>query len=175
MICLDCNVKKSSNDHDEWYEIVFRNAAKSASPDFNADAQQSKWWFAILRTTIVINDLIQSIFQLSPAIRYIAIYWQGELVSSIRDNLTNASHAESDKYEELIVNPTLLKLVTQRGNIDCGGVEYVLIRYGNFYQLVVSIETGHISVCIEPDANPLEIARLIQMKLSEHAISLLSG
>ena len=41
------------------------------------------------------------------------------------------------RYEELLVNPTLLELTRQRGNIDCGGLEYLVIRYGNFFQLVL--------------------------------------
>jgi hypothetical protein len=47
---------------------------------------------------------------------------------------------ESGKYEELIVNPTVLTLVRQRGNIDGGGVEFLLIRYGSFWQTVAGQE-----------------------------------
>ena len=43
----------------------------------------------------------------------------------------DASGLESDRYEELLVNPTLLTLATQRGNIDCGGLKYLIVRYGN--------------------------------------------
>jgi hypothetical protein len=35
-----------------------------------------------------------------------------------RPDLANASASESDKYEELIVNPAVLTLVRQRGNIE---------------------------------------------------------
>ena len=62
---------------------------------------------------------------------------------------------ESDKYEELLVNPTLLKLATQRGNIDCAGMDHIQIRYGNFYQLVWTESWGRVSVCIELSANPI--------------------
>jgi hypothetical protein len=60
---------------------------------------------------------------------------------------------ESDRYEELLVNPALLVLTRQRGDIDCGGLEYVLVRYGWFFQLVHPVDGGHISVAIEPDAD----------------------
>ena len=66
----------------------------------------------------------------------------------------HASAAESDRYEELIVNPALLKLVVQRGEIDCGGVKFVVIRYGNFFQTVFPVPDGHVSVALEPTANP---------------------
>lgn len=98
---------------------------------------------------------IQRILSISPDVRYVAIYRNGVLASASRPDLANASSSESDKYEELIVNPTLLKLLIQRGNIDCGGLAYVLIRYGSFFEFVAAIPDGHVSVGLEPSANPL--------------------
>lgn len=106
--------------------------------------------------------LKDKIFALSPGIRYVAIYADEKLVSSERPGIGNTSSSESDKYEELIVNPTLLKLVTQRGNIDCGGAQYVLIRYGSFYEFVKPIQNGHLSVGIELNADLLNIINAIQ-------------
>ena len=63
--------------------------------------------------------LQNQIFSLSNDIRYVAIYANDKLISGEKPNIKNTSSSESDKYEELIVNPTLLKLVIQRGNIDC--------------------------------------------------------
>src|SRR5512143_3267937 len=98
------------------------------------------------------ESLAKKIFLISADIRYVAIYVNDQLISSQRPGLENASSSESDKYEELIVNPTLLKLVTQRGNIDCGGVEFVIIRYGSFYEFVMPFKDGHVSVGIELNA-----------------------
>ena len=67
------------------------------------------------------EDLIERVFALASDIRYVAIYRNGQLRSSQRPGLTPASASESDKYEEMIANPTLLTLTRQRGNIDCGG------------------------------------------------------
>ena len=107
------------------------------------------------------EKLIEFIFSVSQGIRYVAVYTDGKLVSSSRPELLNPSSSESDKYEELIVNPTLLTLVTQRGNIDCGGAEFVLIRYGNFYEFVKPVKNGHISVGIQSDTDPLKIIPVI--------------
>lgn len=107
-------------------------------------------------------DTLEQILQVSPAIRYVALYRRGELVSRQRSRLGNASAAESDRYEELLVNPTLLKLVQQRGAIDCGGAQFVVIRYGHFYQLVIALPDGHVSVAFELDENPLTYADSIQ-------------
>ena len=95
------------------------------------------------------ESLKEKIFEISKDIRYVAIYEDEKLISSERPGIENTSSSESDKYEELIVNPTLLKLVTQRGNIDCGGAMYVIIRYGSFYELVMPLKNGHLSVGME--------------------------
>lgn len=106
--------------------------------------------------------LVKKILSLSDNIRYVAIYNNGLLTSSARASLHGASNTESDKYEELIVNPAILTLVKQRGDIDCGGCQYVLVRYGNFYQLIIPYGNGHVSVCIEQIAQPLDYVESIR-------------
>lgn len=103
------------------------------------------------------EGLIERVFGVSSDIRYVAVYRNGQLQSSQRPGLAQASASESDKYEELIVNPTLLTLTRQRGEIDCGGLEFVLIRYGSFYELVLPLPGGHLSVGIESHADPLRL------------------
>jgi len=106
-------------------------------------------------------------FQISKDVRYVALYLNGQLTLQERPGLANSSAPESDKYEELIVNPVLLTLVQQRGNIDCGGVKFVVIRYGNFWQTVWPVKQGHVSVGLEPTANPLEHVDAIQRAIVE--------
>ena len=101
--------------------------------------------------------MIESLFKLSDSIRYVSVYKNGQLESKSKSNILDASSSESDRYEELLVNPTLLKLASQRGNIDCGGLDYILLRYGNFFQLVLPQNWGHVSVCIEVNADPIQI------------------
>ena len=67
------------------------------------------------------GSLIEDLLEIDRSIRYVALYVNEALISRERVGLSNISASESDKYEELIANPTLLKLVQQRGNIDCGG------------------------------------------------------
>ena len=106
--------------------------------------------------------MFEKIFSLSVSVRYVAIYKDGNLQTKVRDNLSGASEPESDRYEELLVNPTLLTLTTQRGDIDCGGLDYLLVRYGNFFQLVLPSKGGHTSVCIESDADVLTLAAQVR-------------
>jgi hypothetical protein len=88
------------------------------------------------------NRLVDALFELTSDIRYAAVYKHGELSLRQRPNVPLASASESDRYEELLVNPTLLTLTRQRGDIDRGGLDYVVIRYGNFFQFVAPIEGG---------------------------------
>ena len=111
------------------------------------------------------ESLKEKIFAVSKDIRYVAIYSDEKLISSERPGIENTSSSESDKYEELIVNPTLLKLVTQRGNIDCGGARFVIIRYGSFYEFVMPLKNGHVSVGIELNSEVMSIVDAIQTLL----------
>ena len=111
--------------------------------------------------------MIDTIFSLSDSVRYVAVYKNGHLEAKSKSNTMGASSSESDRYEELLVNPTLLKLASQRGNIDCGGLDYLLVRYGNFFQLVLPTPDGHVSVCIEPQGDAMEIAAEVESLLAQ--------
>ena len=101
--------------------------------------------------------MIDKLLSHSDAVRYVAVYRNGNLDSKARRGTANASDSQSDVYEELLVNPTLLTLAGQRGNIDCGGLNYVLIRYGNFFQLVIPQEEGHVSICLESESEVMTL------------------
>ena len=101
------------------------------------------------------EQLINESFEISERIRYIAVYDDDGLVMKQRSGITNVSSNESDKYEELLVNPALIKLASQRGNIDCGGLEYLIIRYGNFFVFLIPCKRGHVNFGIEPGTNPI--------------------
>jgi len=107
-------------------------------------------------------DLFDEIFALSPEIRYVALERGGMATLRERPGLVGASAAESDRYEELLVNPTVLTLIERRGRIDCGGLAYVLIRYGNFFQILHAIPGGHLSVAVEPDGDPLAVVAALR-------------
>jgi hypothetical protein len=106
--------------------------------------------------------VIEKILAVSKDIRYVAVYRDGRLQMKSRGALAEASSPESDRYEELLVNPTLITLASQRGNIDCGGLEYLIVRYGRFFQFVLPAEWGHVSVCIERAADPVAIGEEIR-------------
>lgn len=96
------------------------------------------------------HKIIEALFTFSDNIRYVAIYSNHELSCQQREtNLVNTSSGESDKYEELLVNPVILKLASQRGRIDCGGLHYLLVGYGHFFQLIKNTDSGHISICLD--------------------------
>ena len=41
-------------------------------------------------------------------------------------------------------------------------MRFLIVAYGNFYQLVRPLRRGHLSVCLEPAADPLRLAALIE-------------
>ncbi|HML37626.1 MAG TPA: hypothetical protein PKA19_09445 [Bacillota bacterium] len=104
------------------------------------------------------NLIIQDLFEYDKNIRYVAIRWEDEIIKQQRDNICNSSSSDSDFYEEQIVNPCILLLGKQRGDIDCGGLRHVIIAYGNFFQVIRSLKKGHISICVENVKNITEAA-----------------
>jgi hypothetical protein len=110
--------------------------------------------------------LRDAIFDLGPHIRYVA-FGDGQRVETAqRDGIADASDAGSDFFEELLVNPALLTLARQRGELDCGGLRHVIVGYGNFDQVVVPMPSGHVSVCVERDADAEGVARQVADLLS---------
>lgn len=112
-------------------------------------------------------EIINYLFESFQEIRYVAIYLDNDLLFMQKNNASNSSEAETDRFEELLVNPALLKLAEQRGNIDCGGLDYIIVRYGNFYQLVKTIDKGHISICLNLEADVNELPNQIIQSLKE--------
>jgi len=109
--------------------------------------------------------LVGRLLALSAEIRYVALRRRGTLIQHQRSQLAGASGAESDRYEELLVNPALLTLATSRGEIDCGGCEYLLVHYGHFVQLVHPVDGGHVSIALERHANPASLVGAIREEL----------
>jgi hypothetical protein len=107
-----------------------------------------------------------AIFAVSPAIRYVARGRGQDVELRERADLADASSSESDRYEELLVNPTLIMLARQRGEIDCGGLDYLVVAYGNFFQLVLPHGDGHVSVAIERSQSPTELVEPIRAALA---------
>ncbi len=101
--------------------------------------------------------------------RYVAVYLAGELRMRQRAGLAGASTSESDRYEELLVNPTLLTLATQRGQIDCGGVAYLLVRYGNFFTFIQPVARGHVNVGFELDARLEAVIEAVRQVVADWA------
>lgn len=97
-------------------------------------------------------DLVAALFALSADVRYVALLRDGQLSLEAQPGLTGASAAETDRYEELLVNPTLLTLLQRRGDLDCGGLDHVWIRYGNFWTGLFPVPGGHLNVGLEPHA-----------------------
>ncbi|HXG21429.1 MAG TPA: hypothetical protein VNN62_20440 [Methylomirabilota bacterium] len=111
------------------------------------------------------EKISSQLFKLEPRIRYVAVNQNGVIVEMEQSpqHPTYNPH-ETDRMEELIVNPIVLEIARRRGNIDMNGMRYVIIRYGTQYQLLMPYREGHISIGVELEDDPIEIAR----KVAEH-------
>jgi len=128
------------------------------------------------------GKLSDRLFRLEPRIRYVALNQKGqiqEMRQSPRHPSTNSP--ESDRIEELIVNPIVLEIAARRGNIDMDGIRYVVIGYGTQYQLLLPYRDRHLSIGVNPEDDPIEIAREVAAALdlkvwgrAHHAIQSIS-
>lgn len=110
------------------------------------------------------EEITQAVFRLGSQVRYVALGQGQDITTAQREGVQAPSASGSDFYEELLVNPALLTLARQRGNLDCGGLRHLVIAYGNFNQVVVPLPdgTGHLSVCVEREADASAVAAQLQ-------------
>ena len=117
-------------------------------------------------------QLIDRVMTLGAAVRYAALAHGADITTRLRPDLREGdgvtSSGESDRYEELLVNPAILLLTTRRGEIDCGGLDHIIVGYGNFHQLIVPIEDGHLSVAIERNADPRAFIAPVHRLIAEY-------
>jgi hypothetical protein len=114
----------------------------------------------------VFAELAEAVFAVSPRVRYVALARGQDVQLRERAGLADASSGESDRYEELLVNPTLITLARQRGEIDCGGLDYLVVAYGSFFQLVMPVDGGHVSVAVERSGSPVDLVAPIRSALA---------
>jgi hypothetical protein len=113
------------------------------------------------------EKLSDRLFRLDPRIRYVAVNRKGRIEEMTRSpRHPSLNPAESDRMEELIVNPVVLQLAARRGNLDMDGIRYVVIRYGTQYQLLMPYREGHLSVGVNLQDNPLDVARAVATHLN---------
>ena len=114
-----------------------------------------------------LTKLAAGLFDVDPNIRYVAIN-QKERIVEMEQNPKRPSlnPTETDRMEELVVNPIILELAKRRGNIDMRGMRYVIIRYGTMHQLIFPYKQGHLSIGVELTANPTSIAHKVAKRLN---------
>jgi hypothetical protein len=110
------------------------------------------------------------VFELDPGIRYLAVNQEGEIVE-MEQRLPTHNPAETDRMEELLVNPTILEMTKRRADLDLDGISYIIIRYGLQYQAVFNYRNGHVSVGIESDSDAVGVVTKILEHLDSPAPS----
>jgi hypothetical protein len=111
--------------------------------------------------------LVTDIFGLG-GIGYVALCSGQDVLLREAPGLVTSTTGESNFYEELLVNPTLLKLASQRAGLDCGGLRYVAIGYGDFVQLIMLTKDGHVSMGVSRKTPVGELAGRVNTVLEQH-------
>ena len=117
------------------------------------------------------ESLLDAILELSPIVRYAALHLGGGEPLLRERTGTPREAAEGERWDELIVNPVLLELASRRGDVDCGGLEYLVVRYRQFFNLVVPVDGGHLSVLLDPDADPFPLVAAIRRVAAGHGVA----
>jgi hypothetical protein len=113
------------------------------------------------------RKLSRQLFELDPNIRYVAVNRKGRIAEMEQSpKWPSYNPSDTDRMEELIVNPVVLDLARRRGDLDLGGIRYVIIRYGLQYQLLFPLKDGHLSVGLELAADPGAVAEEIAATLA---------
>src|SRR5512134_1623931 len=117
-------------------------------------------------------QMLDRVMALGAAVRYAALAHGPDITIRLRPGLREGdgvtSSGETDRYEELLVNPAILLLTTRRGEIDCGGLDHIIVGYANFHQLIMPIENGHLSVAIERNADPRAFIAPVRRLITEY-------
>lgn len=113
------------------------------------------------------DSLIADLFALGD-IGYVALGCGPDVLMRHAPGLQTTTTAETNFYEELLVNPTLLKLANQRAGLDCGGLSYIAVGYGDFTQLILPMRDGHVSLGVSRRAPVRELAERVHEVLDQH-------
>ena len=112
--------------------------------------------------------IAEQIFRAEPKVRYVAVNQMGLIVEMMQSPAhPTLNSAETDRLEELIVNPIVLEITRRRGEIDIGASRYVVIRYGSIYQILIPYADGHVSASVELSDDPVRIAEKLVAFLSQ--------
>ena len=113
------------------------------------------------------EQIIADFFALG-GVGYVALGRGQEVLMRQHPDVVTATSPESNFYEELLVNPTLLTLAGQRGDLDCGGLGYIAIGYGGFIEMIMRMRDGHVSLGVSPRTDVGEFAKKMLAVLERH-------
>lgn len=111
--------------------------------------------------------LVADLFALG-GVGYVALGCGSDVLMHHAPGVQTTTTDETNFYEELLVNPTLLKLAHQRAGLDCGGLSYVAVGYGDFTQLILLMRDGHVSLGVSRGAPVRELAGRVHEVLGRH-------
>ena len=113
------------------------------------------------------GGIAKDLLALDPKIRYVAVNRNGAIAEMLQgEEHPSFNPPETDRMEELLVNPVALELFSRRGNLDLDGLHFLIVRYGLQFQVILPCAGGHVSVGVEADGDPVAIAECVGARLS---------
>lgn len=104
-------------------------------------------------------SIARTLLALDSKVRYVAVNQRGTIEEMLQaEDHPSFNPSETDRLEELIVNPVALELFARRGNLDLGGLRFLVVRYGLQFQLILPWREGHVSIGIEAAGEAVAIA-----------------
>lgn len=121
------------------------------------------------RGTKEAESLVSDLFDLGK-VGYVALGAGPEVLMRMAPEAAHLTEttAESNFFEELLVNPTLLKLASQRANLDCGGLNYIAVGYSDFIQFLAQTRDGHVSIGVASETDVPGLADKVRAVLARH-------
>jgi hypothetical protein len=114
------------------------------------------------------HALAPRLFAADPSVRYVAVNQRGRITEmEQRREWSTLNPSETDRLEELIVNPVILEAATRRGNLDLDGVRAVIVRYGLLDEVVLPFADGHVSIGVQQGGDPVRIAEKAAVVLAD--------
>ena len=113
--------------------------------------------------------IARDLLALDESVRYAAVNRGGAIEEMLQsDEHPSFNPPETDRLEELVVNPVGLELFARRGNLDLGGVRFLVVRYGLQFQVILPIPGGHLSIGVDESGDPVSIAERVLALLEGH-------
>ena len=111
------------------------------------------------------DDVNRQIVATGSLVRNVA-FGEGQRVATTkRPGLDGASEQTSNQFRGAARQPGGPDLARPRVELDCGGLMYVIVGYGDFRQIVILTVSGHVSTAVETGTDVRSVVEAVPCSL----------